>query len=258
MDVIVVPDADRAGAVAAEVVADELAAAGRRRSDEDGSRPVLGVATGSSPLDAYRHVAELARLGRLDLAGVSAFALDEYIGLPADHPESYHEVVDRTVRVPLGLLPDAVHVPDTGTSDHDAAAAAYDRSIAAAGGIDVQILGIGANGHIGFNEPGTPLDSRTHVVELAERTRSDNARFFGSIDDVPTHAITQGLGTIGDSRCAVLIATGAAKAEAAAALGPGPVDPDCPASSLQLHGRVTIVLDDAAASRLDAGRARRV
>ncbi|MGO1562312.1 Glucosamine-6-phosphate deaminase [Actinomycetales bacterium JB111] len=256
MDVIVVPDADRAGIVAAEVVADELAAAGRRR-DEDGSRPVLGVATGSSPLDAYRHVAELARLGRVDLAGVSAFALDEYIGLPADHPESYHEVVDRTVRVPLGLPPDAVHVPDTGTSDHDAAAAAYDRAIADAGGIDVQILGIGANGHIGFNEPGTPLDSRTHVVELAERTRSDNARFFGSIDDVPTLAITQGLGTIGDSLCAVLIATGVAKAEAIAAMVAGPVDPRCPASSLQLHGRVTVVLDDAAASRLDAGRVRR-
>lgn len=258
MDVIVVPDPAHAGVVAAKVVADGLSAAVRRRADVDGTPPVLGVATGSTPMEAYRQVAELAKNGEVDLVPVVAFALDEYLGLPVGHPETYHEVVDRTVRLPLGLRPEAVHVPDPWTDDHEAAAAEYEREIVAAGGIDVQILGIGANGHIGFNEPGTPLDTRTHVVELTERTRMDNARFFGSLEDVPTHAMTQGLATIAAARAVVLIATGPAKADAVAAMVEGPMGPACPASSLQLHDHVTIVLDEAAASGLSDGRARRV
>jgi glucosamine-6-phosphate deaminase len=237
------------------VIDDDLTALTARAGDEFAHliarKPaaVLGLATGSSPLPLYAELERRVDAG-LDLRAVSGFALDEYVGIPLDHPQSYHEVIRTQVTGPLGLDPARVHVPDGLAADLAAACADYERAIAAAGGVDIQILGIGGNGHIGFNEPGSPLDSRTRVVTLAERTRSDNARFFDSIDQVPTRSVTQGIGTILQARHLLLLAQGERKAAAVAAAVEGPVTPDHPASALQLHDHVTLLLDTAAASQL--------
>ena len=211
---------------------------------------VLGVATGSSPLATYENLARMVKSGELDLSEASAFALDEYVGLPDGHPESYHEVIRRTVTEPLGLDPARVHVPNGSVHGLATSGDRYEAAIKAAGGVDVQILGIGTNGHVGFNEPTSSLSSRTRVKTLSDGTRSDNARFFPSIDDVPQRCITQGLGTILDARHVVLVATGAGKAPAVAAMVEGPVTSMVPASVLQLHRFATIVVDEAAATGL--------
>lgn len=245
MEIIIRPT-DEVGALAAVKVArvcKDAVAAGRSA--------VLGVATGSSPLSLYEHLAASVAAGDLDLSGASAFALDEYIGLPAGHPESYATVIDRTVTRPLRLDPARVHVPDGTADDIEAAAAAYEAAIRGAGGVDVQILGLGGNGHIGFNEPGSSLASRTRIKTLAERTRADNARFFDSPEQVPTHCLTQGLGTIMDAREVVLVALGAAKADAVAAVVEGPVGARCPGSVLQFHPHATVIVDEAAAGKLE-------
>ncbi|MGY1733321.1 glucosamine-6-phosphate deaminase [Geodermatophilus sp. SYSU D01045] len=241
MEVVVLPGPDDVARVAADVVADVV----RRRP-----AAVLGLATGSSPVGVYAELARRVAAGELDLSGVSGFALDEYVGLPAGHPQRYAAVIARDVTGPLGLDPARVHVPDGGAADLDAAAEEYERAIAAAGGVDVQLLGIGANGHIGFNEPASSFASRTRLTTLAPRTRADNARFFASPDEVPLHGLTQGLGTILEARRLLLVAQGGAKAEAVAAAVEGPPAADCPASALQLHRRATVVVDEAAAARL--------
>ncbi|MDR2974574.1 MAG: glucosamine-6-phosphate deaminase [Propionibacteriaceae bacterium] len=241
MEVIICPDAAQVGRVGAAKVA-QIAA-------KVGPAVVIGVATGSSPLSTYQELARLVKSGSLDLSQASAFALDEYVGLPYTHPESYHDTIRRTVTEPLGLDPARVHVPD-GFGDTQTAGERYEAAIKAAGGVDVQILGSGSNGHIGFNEPSSSLSSRTRIKTLASRTREDNARFFDSIDQVPVHCITQGLGTILDARNAVLVATGEGKADAVAAIVEGPVTAMCPGSVLQLHQHATLVIDEAAASKL--------
>lgn len=236
LEVEVLATSEEIGRRAARVVLDELGA-GRLRT--------LGVATGSSPEQVY---AALAAAGaRWD--GVEVFALDEYVGLPPGHPQSYAAVVDREVRGPLGLDPARVHVPDGGARDLDAACAAYERALEQRG-VDVQLLGIGATGHIGFNEPGSPFSSRTRVVELTERTVADNARFFDGPEDVPRRAVTQGVATIARARRHVLIAQGEAKADAVRAALEGEVSPDCPASALRTFDDVLVLLDPAAASGL--------
>ncbi|MGN8244612.1 glucosamine-6-phosphate deaminase [Cellulomonas soli] len=243
MRIEVLPDAAAVGAAAAAVVVAALI-----------SRPhlVLGVATGSSPGPLYDALAQRVREG-LDTSGVQAWALDEYVGLPASHPESYHAVVARTVTGPLGLDPASVHVPDGAARDPHASAADYEAALARTGGVDLQILGIGHNGHLAFNEPGSPAGSRTRVVPLTVRTRQANARFFGGdVDAVPTHAITQGLGTIGAAGHLLLVATGADKAEAVAAALTGEQSAEVPASLVQRHPQVTVLLDAAAARHLPA------
>lgn len=246
MEVLVLPTPAHVARRAAEVVMAGLLEGGR-------AEPVLGLATGSSPLGLYAELAAAVESGRLDLRTARGFALDEYVGLPAGHPQSYREVLLREVCAPLGLPPERLHVPDGSGRDEAAlvaGAADYERRIAQAGGVDVQILGIGANGHLGFNEPGSALSSRTRVKRLSERTRSDNARFFGEPDDVPTHCVTQGLGTLLDARRLVLVASGAGKAAAVAAALEGPLSASCPGSVLQWHADVTAIVDEAAASRL--------
>ncbi|GAA2244501.1 glucosamine-6-phosphate deaminase [Rarobacter faecitabidus] len=245
MQVVIVEQPGDVASFAASRISDVVA-----RVAASGKRAVLGVATGSSPLGTYRALAELVSRGHLDTTGVSAFALDEYVGLDYAHPESYHSVVTRTVTEPLALDPRRVHVPDGLADDLPAACSRYEEQIRAAGGIDVQLLGIGANGHIGFNEPTSSLNSRTRLKTLAKRTRDDNARFFDSPDQVPIHCLTQGLATILDARQALLVAQGVGKAEAIAAAVEGPVSAMCPASVLQLHSHATVVVDEAAASRL--------
>lgn len=242
MEVIICRDAEEVGRVAAAEVATVAA--------KVGPGVVLGVATGSSPLGLYEGLAALQRAGELDLSQATAFALDEYVGLPHGHPESYTEVIRRTVTEPLGLDPARVHVPDGWAQDLDAAGEAYEAAIAAAGGVDVQILGIGQNGHIGFNEPGSSLASRTRSKVLTARTRADNARYFDNLEQVPVRCMTQGLGTIMDARHTVLVAQGEAKASAIAAMAEGPVTAMLPGSVLQLHPRATVVVDEAAASAL--------
>jgi glucosamine-6-phosphate deaminase len=241
VEVVLLPDAEAVGRLAAE----KVAAVVRRRPGA-----VLGLATGSSPSGIYAELARLVAAGALDLAGVACFALDEYVGLPPEHPESYAAVLRRSVVEPLGLDPSSAHVPDGCAADLEKAARQYEEAIAAAGGVDVQILGIGANGHIGFNEPTSSFGSRTRIKTLAPRTRADNARFFAAPGEVPTHCLTQGLGTILEARELVLVAQGEAKAEAVAAAVEGPLTSMCPASALQLHPRASVIVDEAAGSRL--------
>lgn len=211
---------------------------------------VLGLATGSSPLPAYRELVRRREAGTGPSYGeVRCFLLDEYVGLPAGHPQTYRETILRELTDDLGVPREHVHSPDPADPQH--AGARYEEAILAAGGVDLQVLGIGSDGHLAFNEPGSSLASTTRIKTLTERTRRDNARFFGSIDDVPRHVLTQGLGTILRARHLVLFASGAAKADAVAAAVEGPVSASCPASVLQLHPHATVLLDDAAASRLE-------
>ena len=241
MEVVICKNAEEVGRVAADRVALHL---------EGLATPVVGFATGSSPLALYAELAQRVDSGDLDLSHALGFALDEYVGIDPAHPESYASVINRTVTVPLRMDPERVRVPDGAAADPQAAADEYDAAIEIAGGVDVQILGIGSNGHIGFNEPFSSFSSRTRVKTLTAQTREDNARFFSHIDEVPRHCVTQGLGTIMDSHAAVLVATGENKADAVAAMIEGPVAASCPGSILQFHPDVTIVVDEAAASKL--------
>lgn len=246
MEVLVAPSPQEAAQRAADAVLTGLARAA-------GRDPVLGLATGSSPLGLYRALARAVAQGRADFASTHGVALDEYVGLPPGHPEGYRQVLLREVCDVIGLPPGRLCVPDASATDEatlDAAAAAFERRVTGLGGVDVQILGIGANGHLGFNEPGSALTSRTRVKRLSERTRRDNARFFGAHGDVPTHCVTQGLGTILDARRLVLVATGDGKADAVAAALEGPLTASVPASVLQWHPDTVVCLDEAAAAGL--------
>lgn len=209
---------------------------------------VLGLATGSTPSSTWEALAA-SRAG-LDLHSVRAFALDEYLDIATGHPESYRVVVEHRVVQTLGLTPELVRVPGDDGKDQQAPSR-YEQAIRDAGGIDLQILGIGRNGHIAFNEPGSSLASRCRITRLTEHTRQDNSRFFDSIEDVPKYGITQGIGTILGARRLILLAYGQGKAEALAAALEGPVTSAVPASALQLHPDVTIVADEAAASKLN-------
>ncbi len=215
MEVIICPDEAGVGEAGSAKVAQIAASVG--------PAVVIGVATGSSPLATYDGLAARVAAGTLDLSEAQAFALDEYVGVPTDHPLSYADTIRRTVTEPLGLDPARVHVPDGSPEGLQSAGERYEAAIKAAGGVDVQILGIGSNGHVGFNEPTSSLASRTRMKTLTAQTRSDNARFFDDPADVPSHCVTQGLGTIMDARAVVLVATGAGKADAVAAMVEGPV-----------------------------------
>ncbi|MBU4214272.1 MAG: glucosamine-6-phosphate deaminase [Actinobacteria bacterium] len=212
---------------------------------------VLGLATGSSPLAVYDELVRRHTEQGLSFARARAFTLDEYVGLAADHPQRYRNVIARELTDRIDLDPARVAGPDGSAADLPAACAAYEQAISAAGGIDLQILGIGTDGHIAFNEPGSSLASRTRVKTLTMQTRQDNARFFD--DDpsaVPNHCVTQGIGTILAASHLVLLATGRAKAEAVHQLVEGPVSAMWPATALQLHPHVSVLVDDAAAGRL--------
>ena len=241
-EIVIVADAAAAGAI----VADEIARLVRANPEA-----VLGLATGSTPVPVY--AALPSRLAGVDVSRVRGFALDEYVGLDPAHPESYRSVITREVVEPLGLDAARVRVPNGSLEGIEHAGDDYERALAEAGGVDLQILGIGTDGHIGFNEPGSSFASATRVKTLTRQTRQDNARFFDSIDDVPRHCITQGLGTILRARHLVLLAFGKGKAEAVAGAVEGPVTASLPASAIQLHPHATVVIDDAAASDLRFG-----
>lgn len=243
MEVLLLPDAAAIGTLAA----DAIEALVRDRPDA-----VLGLATGSSPLPVYRELIARHRDGRGPCyERVRTFNLDEYVGLSAGHPQSYRATIARELTDALGLDPARVHGPDPSPDDLPSAGARYERALAAAGGVDLQLLGIGSDGHLAFNEPGSSLASRTRLKTLTEQTRHDNARFFGGVEEVPRHVLTQGLGTILAAGHLMLVATGAGKAAAVAAAVEGPVTASCPASVLQHHPHVSVLLDEAAGSRLE-------
>jgi glucosamine-6-phosphate deaminase len=243
VEVVIMPDAAAVASYVADVI-DHLVTA----------RPtaVLGLATGSSPLGVYAELVRRHRSGTLSLRSASGFLLDEYIGLPDGHPQSYRAFIETHFAGLIDIEASNVHVPGAGAVGAHIAEAceAYEADIRAAGGIDIQLLGIGGDGHLGFNEPTSSLSSRTRVKTLTEQTRHDNARFFADLDDVPRLVVTQGIGTILDARRLVLIAIGAAKAAPIARAVEGPLTSMCPASAIQLHPNATVVIDEAAAVEL--------
>ena len=208
---------------------------------------ILGGATGSTPLGLYAELVRLNKAGEISFKDASSFNLDEYVGLDGTHDQSYRYFMDHNLFDHIDIDKSRTRVP-SGIDVSDPAA--YDKEIEAAGGVDLQPLGIGNNGHIGFNEPGTPFGSLTHIVELTESTREANKRFFKSIDEVPTHAVTMGVKTVMQARSIILMAIGPAKAPIMKEMLQGPVTENVPASVLQLHPDVTVYMDYEAAKLL--------
>lgn len=211
------------------------------------SDAVLGLATGSSPIGLYENMIKDHKEQGTSYAKCQSFNLDEYVDIDRNHPQSYWTFMHNNLFHGIDLPEDSIHVPYGNTKEE---CEAYEKSMEHVR-VDIQVLGIGGNGHIGFNEPGTPFAEETHIVELTEKTRFDNARFFeNDIHKVPTHAITMGIATIMKAKKILLIATGANKADAVAAMVQGPVTPNCPASILQNHDDVIVIVDEAAAAHL--------
>jgi len=210
---------------------------------------VLGLATGSTPLGTYQELIQLYQNGEVSFNQVRSFNLDEYYSLGPDHPQSYRYFMDENFFNHVDVQPENTHVPDGLSPNPDAFSADYDRQITNAGGIDLQLLGIGSNGHIAFNEPGNVFIAQTRLVDLKEHTIEDNARFFDSKDEVPRQAITMGLKSILGAKRILILASGENKADAVKAMLEGPIDPNLPASILQLHPNVTLIADEAALSK---------
>ena len=237
MEVIIQPTPKAATRIAARIIANLL----RLKPNA-----VLGLATGSTPVMLYRELASM----NLDWSKVSSFNLDEYVGLPREHPQSYHSFMWENLFRHVNIDKKNVHIPDGNARDIQKFCAEYERQISMAGGIDLQVLGIGTDGHIGFNESTSSLASRTRIKTLTQQTRRDNARFFGSEEEVPHHVITMGIGTIMEARHNLLLAFGPTKARAIAAAVEGPVTSMNPASSLQMHPVTTLCLDEEGAAEL--------
>jgi len=239
--VIILPEADSVSRRAAQIIADRV-----RREPTC----VLGLATGSTPLGAYRELIRMHREQGLDFSRVRSFNLDEYVGLGPQPPQSYRYFMQSSLFDHVNIEAKNTHVPDGLASDFEEYCEQYEKMIDDAGGIDLQLLGIGSDGHIAFNEPGSSLGSRTRLKTLAPETIRDNARFFENADAVPRLAVTMGVGTILDSRRCLLVAYGSSKADAIAAAVEGPITAQITASALQLHRDVTVVVDEAAATKL--------
>lgn len=241
MELRVFDTSDQMSAAAAEFFAGRI-----------NSKPniVLGLATGGTPVKMYAELVRMYREGTLDFSRVVTFNLDEYVGLAPEHDQSYRYFMDSNLFDKVNIPKENTHLPDGVASDLDAMCAAYEQAVRKAGGIDLQLLGIGGNGHIGFNEPGSPRDSRTRVVNLTPQTIRDNSRFFKDQSEVPRKAVSMGISTVLDSREIVLIADGTHKAEAVALSVEGKITPDVPASFLQQHANCIFFLDRNAAGRL--------
>ena len=231
--------------LAIDCVADLMIARLARQPDA-----VLGLATGGTMEAVYARLIAAHHAGRVSFAAARSFNLDEYVGLAPDHPCSYWTYMREHLFARVDFAAGCTALPRGDAADPEAEAARYEAEIAAAGDISLQLLGLGSNGHIGFNEPTSSLSSLTRIKTLTHSTRAANARFFDRFDDVPRLAITMGIGTILRADEVLLLAYGISKAEPAAAMVEGPLAAACPASALQLHRKVTVVLDEAAASRL--------
>jgi len=237
MEVIIRSDAAAASDLVARIVAAEIRA---------NPSIVLGLATGRTMDMVYERLRQM----RLDFSRCRTFNLDEYVGLPASDPRSYRAYMNKALFDHVNIDPKNTHVPNGMASDLEAECRSYEEKIAQAGGIDLQLLGVGRTGHIGFNEPLSALLSRTRVKALSPTTSAQNAEFFGGPGNVPKRAITMGVGTIADSRRCVLLATGESKAEIVAKAVEGPITSMISATALQLHRRCVVVVDEAAAARL--------
>lgn len=211
---------------------------------------ILGLATGSTPEGVYKELIELNKESRVDFSNVTTYNLDEYKGLKGDHPQSYRYFMDTKLFNHININKDKTHVLSGVTKDIEKECEEYDASIEADGGIDLQLLGIGGNGHIGFNEPSDYLNMNTHLTKLTEDTIIANSRFFNSFDEVPTEAITMGLGSIMKAKKIILLASGEKKAEIIAKLVEEKISTKIPASLLQVHPDVLVIVDKAAGSRL--------
>ena len=241
MNVCVYPNGDLASIAAAVLIAGQVI---------DKPKSVLGLATGSTPLPIYRELIAMWHRGVIDFGSVTTYNLDEYVGLGPDHPCSYRRFMQENLFSHINVPQSNIHIPNGLAQDVDAECAAYDAAIAAAGRLDLQLLGLGANGHIGFNEPAAVFTTHSYCVKLTEQTLKDNRRFFEDGAPMPTHALTMGIASIMQAKRIVLVATGKNKAAAVRAMIEGPVDPMVPASILQMHRHATILLDADAASLL--------
>jgi glucosamine-6-phosphate deaminase len=244
MEVIIQPTPKEASNIAANMVASHL---------QDKPSTVLGLATGSTPVSLYKELIERHSKGDLDFSKVTTFNLDEYVGLSAEHSSSYKSFMHENLFKHINIPKDNINIPDGMTSDIHSYCLEYERKIEEAGGIDIQILGIGTDGHIGFNEPTSSLSSKTRIKTLTERTRADNAGFFADDEKVPSHVITMGIGTILSSKICIVLAFGEKKAQAVMDMIEGPVTAMVPGSALQLHEHVKIIIDEPAASKLEKG-----
>jgi glucosamine-6-phosphate deaminase len=240
VEVIIAPSAGEASAEAARI----FAALIRRKA-----AAVLGLATGSTPISFYESLIAMHRDG-LDFSQVTTFNLDEYVGLAPDHPQSYAHYMRTNLFAHINVPAACIHIPDGLAADIPAHCDAYENAIHAAGGIDIQLLGLGSDGHIGFNEPSSSLGSRTRLKTLTEQTLRDNARYFPTRAAIPRHVITMGVGTILEARRCVVLAFGERKARAVAGMVEGPITADLPASVLQMHAACTLLIDEPAASKL--------
>lgn len=234
MKIIRTADYQKMSAKAAELILEKI------RSNP---QLTLGLATGSTPEGLYEELIRDHREKGTSYQSVHTVNLDEYTGIKRDDPNSYYYFMSEHLFEHIDIPAEQTHLPNGSAENLDAECSRYEKVIEQLGGVDVQVLGIGVNGHIGFNEPGTSFDSRTHIVELDESTRKANARFFNSLDEVPTHAITMGIRSILDSKEIILLASGESKAEAIARLVGGEVDEEFPASALKQHQNVTIIAD---------------
>lgn len=241
MLVIVKDNYDEMSKEAAKIIADRL----RKKPNL-----VLGLATGSTPLGLYQELIRMHIEEGLDFSKVTTFNLDEYVGLPPTHKQSYHYFMEQNFFKAVNIDPRFIHVPHGMAKDIDAFCRWYEERMEEFGGIDIQVLGIGANGHIAFNEPGSSLGSRTRIKTLTNTTRDDNARFFDNEEEVPKYAITMGVGTIMDAKELLLVANKKSKAGAVKAACEGPVSAMCPASIIQMHRHAFVVTDKDAASEL--------
>lgn len=242
MHVIISKTYEELSKQAAQLVADEL-----------NTKPdmVLGLATGSSPLGLYQELVRMHKEDGLDFSQVTTFNLDEYVGLPTNHEQSYHYFMHENLFKHINIPRENIHIPSGTTKNYRAFCQWYEKRIKDAGGIDLQLLGIGSDGHIAFNEPTSSFASRTRLKTLAQQTIEDNARFFDRIEDVPIYAITMGVGTILEARKLVLVANGENKADAVVKMIEGPVTSMITASALQQHADAHVFIDDAAAASLE-------
>jgi len=242
MLVEIVSDYEAMSERAAEIVTHQI----RKKPDS-----VIGFATGSTPLGLYQRLAQNHQARGLDFSKITTFNLDEYVGLPPSHNQSYHYFMWTNLFDHINVDPSKVHIPQGMADDIDDFCQWYERRIEQAGGLDLQILGIGANGHIAFNEPGSSLGSRTRIKTLTEETTQNNARFFDDPDEVPRYAITMGVGTIMAAKTVLLLSSGESKANAIRATLEGPITAMVPATIVQLHQRAYVIIDEAAASKLE-------
>ncbi|MCG9723370.1 glucosamine-6-phosphate deaminase [Shewanella sp. Isolate7] len=241
MQIVILRDSDEVAEYGANLIINQL----KRKPDS-----VLGLATGSTPVSLYQRLIAANQAGTVSFKAVTSFNLDEYLGLAGSHPQSYRYFMNSQLFDAIDIDKANTHVPPGDAEDPIVACEAYEAQIQAAGGIDIQLLGIGRNGHIGFNEPSSGLMSRTRVKTLTKATIEDNARFFDEGEYQPHLSITMGIGTILDAKKVLLLATGESKAEAIRAAVEGALSAACPASALQLHRDAVLVIDEAAASKL--------